>query len=92
MSWGPVITGNAYNLWFGYVYDSHVKPTSHSHTCHLGSECYRSVFYVTTVGCFIAFVISVVLVMRRANGAYERVQRLVNGIFQGVSGGRLVLH
>ncbi|WFD36718.1 hypothetical protein MCUN1_003605 [Malassezia cuniculi] len=92
MSWGPVLAGNVFNLLFGYVYDSHVSSKSHSHTCHLGEECYRSVFVMTSLGCVLALIIAVVLVMRRANGVYARVQRALYGVFHGAFAYRPVLN
>lgn len=36
------------------------------HLCMEGEECYRQVFVITTVGCAVAIVLSIVLVARRA--------------------------
>lgn len=36
------------------------------HLCMEGEECYRQVFVITTIGCAIAIVLSIVLVARRA--------------------------
>lgn len=68
MSLSPVLGGNVYNLVFGHVYDSHVAPGSHSHRCYEGEDCYRAVFILTTLGCTLALLISITLVVRRVKG------------------------
>lgn len=69
ISLAPVLSGNVFNLLFGHVYDSHVSKHSHSHTCHKGPDCYRSVFVITSAGCFVSFVLAIVLVSRRVRRA-----------------------
>lgn len=80
MSLSPVIGGNIYNLLFGQVYDSNVSRTSHTHRCHKGEECYRTVFIVTTVGCFIALATSAVLIVRRVKGVSARLDKALRSI------------
>lgn len=81
MGWGPVIAGNVFNLLFGYIYDSHVSRKSHSHICHLGDECYRSVFFFTSFGCLLAVVFAAVLIGRHSAGVFPRIQQVLSRIF-----------
>lgn len=78
-SFAPVIFGNVYNLLFGMVYDSNVPKQGHSHRCLKGEECYRSVFYVTTVGCLVSLVVCFVLLWRRVDNFSSRVHSLFSG-------------
>lgn len=75
MSFSPVIFGNTYNLLFGHVYDSNVPRYGHSHRCLKGEECYRSVFVVTTVGCFVALAVVMVLLCRRVRSLGDYVSK-----------------
>ena len=75
-SFAPVIFGNVYNLLFGVVYDSNVPNEGHSHKCLKGEECYRSVFIVTTLGCFVSIVACFILLWRRVHGFSDRVKSL----------------
>ena len=81
MGWGPVIAGNVFNLLFGYIYDSHVSRKSHTHVCHLGDECYRSVFFFTSFGCLVAVVFAAVLIGRHSAGVFPRIQQAFSRIF-----------
>jgi Ca2+/Na+ antiporter len=66
ISLSPVIAGNIFNLLFGKVYDSHVPKTGHSHFCPDGEECFRSVFQVTLAAAFVATILSIAIIIRRA--------------------------
>ncbi|PWZ02829.1 MFS general substrate transporter [Testicularia cyperi] len=39
---------------------------SHNHLCMQGEECYRQVFVITSAGCAVAIVLSIILIARRA--------------------------
>ncbi|WFD32533.1 hypothetical protein MSPP1_003581 [Malassezia sp. CBS 17886] len=75
ISLAPVVGGNVYNLLFGYIYDAHVPPDSRSHRCLEGDACYRGVFVVTTIGCVVAFGVSLVLITRRITDFAPRISR-----------------
>lgn len=72
MSLSPVLGGNVYNLLFGVVYDSNVPAGKHMHRCLKGEDCYRTVFVWTTVGCAVAVLVSLVLIVRRVRGVAAR--------------------
>ncbi|KAI3624080.1 hypothetical protein CBS14141_002508 [Malassezia furfur] len=72
MSLSPVLGGNVYNLLFGIVYDSNVPAGKHIHRCLKGEDCYRTVFVWTTVGCAVAVLVSLVLIVRRVRRVAER--------------------
>lgn len=76
MSLSPVIGGNIYNLLFGAVYDSNVPKGGHNHRCLKGEDCYRAVFVWTTIGCFIALLTSIALIVRRVKGISERLESI----------------
>ena len=53
VNWGcltmaPVVSGNAFNLFYGTVFDAHsvVQPDG-NRTCEVGIRCYQSAYYVT---------------------------------------------
>jgi len=68
MCGGGVCAGQAANLMYGRVYDSHVIKDPISmlvKTCPLGRGCYAEAFEVTTVMSALAVVTAVVLARRR---------------------------
>lgn len=67
----PAVFGNAANLLFGSIYDSHVsvpelveRASSASHLCTLGSECYKQAFDLTIGMSVAALAVAVVLGLR----------------------------
>lgn len=58
--------------------DKHQHHDDHSvarHLCMDGEECYRQVFIITSVGCGVAMVVSLVLIARRASSLPSFVRR-----------------
>ncbi|WFD00298.1 hypothetical protein MYAM1_003046 [Malassezia yamatoensis] len=80
MSLSPVLGGNVYNLLFGTVYDSNVRNGSHVHRCLKGEDCYRTVFIWTTVGCTVALLLSIALIIRRVKPARQRFTSMLRSI------------
>lgn len=57
MTLAPVISSNAFNLFYGIVLDSHsvFDPTG-ERSCHDGLECYRAAYWATLIACAVGIV------------------------------------
>lgn len=53
MTLSPVLSSNAFNIFYGTVYDEHsvVEPNG-ERACDLGLECYKSAYWATFFACF----------------------------------------
>lgn len=59
MTLSPVISGNVFNLFYGFVFDKHsiVKPGG-ERECTEGLACYRSAYVITVFACLAGLAVS----------------------------------
>ncbi len=71
MTLSPVMSGNIFNLFYGFVFDRHsvIEPGG-ERSCPDGVECYRAAYVVTLVACGLGLVVTLWVIR------HQRMQRL----------------
>ncbi|KAK4186879.1 major facilitator superfamily domain-containing protein [Podospora australis] len=59
MTLSPVLSGNIFNLFYGWVYDSHVVTgPDGDRQCNDGLDCYKNAYYATLVACGVGMAVT----------------------------------
>ncbi|KAK4230093.1 major facilitator superfamily domain-containing protein [Podospora fimiseda] len=68
MTLSPVLSGNIFNLFYGYVFDSHVVMGDNGERwCPDGLDCYKNAYFVTLGACGLGLVVTLMTIVRERN-------------------------
>ncbi|KAK4165198.1 major facilitator superfamily domain-containing protein [Cladorrhinum sp. PSN259] len=72
MTLSPVLSGNIFNLFYGYVFDSHVVlGPDGDRTCPDGLDCYKNAYFVTLGACGLGLGVTIMAIIRERNRVEE---------------------
>ena len=72
MTLSPVLSGNIFNLFYGYVFDNHVILGDHGErTCLDGLDCYQKAYFVTLAACGLGLAVCLMTMVRERKRAEQ---------------------